>query len=195
MESSVSVRQMSKKPINRGISKQQWLDTGLDALTRFPATGIKVDHLARALGIARAGFYWHFENREDYITQLLEYWLYEVTEAITHNPEILAIEPKTRLIVTAELIHDNDLARAEPSILLLAAQDKAAAKVVKKAKRNRLEYVSNTLAEMGFEGDDLTMRAMLYIAYHSWETTVFGDVSRKRRRDLIARRIELITRQ
>jgi hypothetical protein len=77
--------------------------------------------------------------------------------------------------------------------LLLAAQDKAAAKVVRKANKLRLEYVSNTLEEMGFKGDDLTMRAMLYIAYHSWETTVFSDVSRKRRRELIARRVELIT--
>jgi hypothetical protein len=103
------------------------------------------------------------------------------------------MEPKTRLIVTAELIHDNNLARAEPSILLLAAQDKAAAKMVKKANKLRLEYVSNTLKEMGFEGDDLAMRAMLYIAYHSWETTVFSDVSRKRRRELISRRIEIFS--
>jgi AcrR family transcriptional regulator len=184
---------MSKESAGRGVSRLQWLDAGLDALTRFPASDIKVESLARALGIARAGFYWHFRNRENYVTQLLEYWLHKVTDAITENPDILAMEPKTRLIVTAELIHDNNLARAEPSILLLAAQDKAAAKMVKKANKLRLEYVSNTLKEMGFEGDDLAMRAMLYIAYHSWETTVFSDISRKRRRELISRRIDLIT--
>ena len=184
---------MGKESARRGVSKQQWLDVGLDALTRFPATEIKVDTLAQALGIARAGFYWHFRNRENYIAQLLEHWLDRVTEAIITNPDILAMEPKARLIFTAELIHDNDLARAEPSILLLAAQDKAAAKVVKKANKLRLEYVSNTLKELGFKGDDLAMRAMLYIAYHSWETTVFSDVPRKRRRELIARRVELIT--
>jgi AcrR family transcriptional regulator len=184
---------MNRESAKRGVSKLQWLDAGLDALTRFPATDIKVDSLAQILGIARAGFYWHFKNRENYISQLLEHWLHKVTEAITKNPDILAMEPKARLIVTAELIHDHDLARAEPSILLLAAQDKAAAKVVKKANKLRLEYVSNTLKDLGFEGDDLVMRAMLYIAYHSWETTVFSEISRKRRRELIASRIGLIT--
>jgi AcrR family transcriptional regulator len=179
---------MGKESVKRGVSKQQWLDVGLDALTRFPATEVKVDSLAQSLGIARAGFYWHFRNRENYIAQLLEHWLDRVTEAIINNPDILAMEPKARLVFTAELIHDNDLARAEPSILLLAAQDKAAAKVVKKANK-----LSITLKELGFEGDDLAMRTMLYIAYHSWETTVFSDVSRKRRRELIARRVELIT--
>jgi AcrR family transcriptional regulator len=184
---------MSKEPVGRGVSKQQWLEAGLDALSRFPATEVRVDSLAKALGIARAGFYWHFRNRENYIAQLLEHWLDRVTEAITENPDILAMEPKARLIHTAELIHDNGLARAEPSIMLLAARDNAAAKVVKRANKLRLEYVSKTLEELGFEGNDLAMRAMLFIAYHSWETTVFIDVSRKQRRELIASRIELIT--
>jgi AcrR family transcriptional regulator len=184
---------MSAKPKGRGVSRLEWLDAGLDTLSRFPALGIRVEKLARTLGIAKAGFYWHFENRDDYVTQLLEYWLHKVTEAITNNPDILAMEPKARLITTAEILHDNDLARAEPSIQLLAAQDKATAKVVRKANKLRLEYISNTLAEMGFKDDDLDMRAMLYVAYHSWETTVFHDIPRKRRRELITRRIDLLT--
>jgi AcrR family transcriptional regulator len=184
---------MSKKLKGRGVSRLQWLDAGLDALTRFPVSGIRIEKLARSLGITKAGFYWHFKNREDYIAQLLEHWLHKVTKAIAKNPDILAMEPKERLIATAEIIHDNDLARAEPSIQLLATQDKAIAKVVRKANKIRLEYISNTLEEMGFKGDDLAMRAMLFVAYHSWETTVFHDISSKRRRELIARRVDLLT--
>jgi AcrR family transcriptional regulator len=184
---------MSKKLKGRGVSRLQWLDAGLDALTRVPVSGIRIEKLARSLGIAKAGFYWHFKNREDYIAQLLEHWLHKVTKAIAKNPDILAMEPKKRLIATAEIIHDNDLARAEPSIQLFATQDKAIAKVVRKANKIRLEYVSNTLEEMGFKGDDLAMRAMLFVAYHSWETTVFHDISSKRRRELIARRVDFLT--
>jgi AcrR family transcriptional regulator len=184
---------MSEKLKRRGVSKLQWLDAGLDALTQSPVSGIRIEKLARSLGIARAGFYWHFKNREDYIAQLLEHWLQKVTEAITKNPDILAMEPKKRLIATAEIIHDNNLGRAEPSIQLLATQDKAIAKVVRKANKIRLEYISTTLEEMGFKDDDLAMRAMLFVAYHSWEATVFHDISRKRRRELIARRVDLLT--
>ena len=184
---------MSKKLNGRGVSKLEWLDAGLDTLTRYPATGIRVEKLARTLGIARAGFYWHFKNRDDYMGQLLEHWLHKVTEAIIENPDIIAMEPKTRLIATAEIIHDNDLTRADPSIQLLAAQDKATAKVVRKANKLRLEFISDTLEELGFKDDDLAMRAMLYVAYHSWEPTVFHEISRKRRRELIARRVDLLT--
>ena len=184
---------MSKKLNGRGVSRLEWLDAGLDTLTRIPAYGIRVENLARTLGIARAGFYWHFKNRDDYMGQLLEHWLHKVTEAIVENPDIIAMEPKTRLITTAEIIHDNDLTRADPSIQLLAAQDKAIAKVVRKANKLRLKYISDTLEELGFKDDDLAMRAMLYIAYHSWASTVFHEISRKRRRELIARQVDLLT--
>ena len=39
------------------------------------------------------------------------------------------------------------------------------------------------------------MRAMLFVCYHSWEAPMFREISRKRRRDLIARRIEFLTRK
>ena len=184
---------MSKKLNGRGVSRLEWLDAGLDTLTRIPAYGIRVENLARTLGIARAGFYWHFKNRDDYMGQLLEHWLHKVTEAIVENPDIIAMEPKARLITTAEIIHDNDLTRADPSIQLLAAQDKAIAKVVRKANKLRLKYISDTLEELGFKDDDLAMRAMLYVAYHSWASTVFHEISRKRRRELIARQVDLLT--
>jgi hypothetical protein len=75
----------------------------------------------------------------------------------------------------------------------LAIHDKAIAKVVRKANKIRLEYISNTLEEMGFKDDDLAMRAMLFVAYHSWESTVFHDISRKRRRELISRQVDFLT--
>ena len=37
------------------------------------------------------------------------------------------------------------------------------------------------------------MRAMLFVCYHSWEAPMFPEIPRKRRRELIAERIELLT--
>ena len=34
---------------------------------------------------------------------------------------------------------------------------------------------------------------MLFVCYHSWEAPMFPEIPRKRRRELIARRIELLT--
>ncbi len=91
------------------------------------------------------------------------------------------------------MIFEHDLVRYEIGIRQWAMRDASAAKAVKKVNRARLEFVSQALEELGFRGDDLEMRAMLFVCYHTWESPMFREVSRKKRRDLIQRRVDLIT--
>ena len=85
---------MHTKRAQRGISKQEWLEIGLKSLSEDGIAGLKVERLAKELGIARAGFYWHFKSREDLQHQLLEYWVHELTEVVTTNADLLALEPR-----------------------------------------------------------------------------------------------------
>jgi AcrR family transcriptional regulator len=41
------------------VSKNQWLAKALEALESGGVDGVKIEKLARALGISRSGFYWH----------------------------------------------------------------------------------------------------------------------------------------
>jgi AcrR family transcriptional regulator len=188
---NVSMSQM----IRRGISKAEWLEAGLQAMSKGSVTDITVEGLARSLGIAKAGFYWHFKNRDDLLHQLLDYWVHELTEVAAENLQLLALEPKKRLITLAEMILEYDLNRYEFAFRQCALWDATASRVVRKVNRMRLDFVRKAFSELGFTGDDLDMRAMLYTCYHTWESPMFGDISRKRRRELIAKRIELLTSQ
>jgi AcrR family transcriptional regulator len=183
---------MSQK-IRRGISKAEWLEAGLHALSEGGISAITVEGLAKALGIAKAGFYWHFKNRDDLLRQLLDYWLHEITEVASENPQLLALEPKARLAQLAEMILEYDLTRYEIAIHQWALQDAGAARAVRKVNRIRLDYVRRAFSELGFTGDDLEMRTMLFVCYESMESPTFREISRKRRRKLIAKRIDLLT--
>jgi AcrR family transcriptional regulator len=50
--------------VRRGVSKEEWLEAGLEAIGKGGVSGLTVKGLARKLGIAKAGFYWHFKNRD-----------------------------------------------------------------------------------------------------------------------------------
>ena len=184
---------MSRQKGRRGVSKAEWLEAGLQALSKGGVAALTVEGLAKSLGIAKAGFYWHFKNRDDLLRQLLDYWTHEITEVITSNPELLALKPKSRFIRAAEIILDFDLTRYEIPIRQWGLQDEGAARAVKKANRLRLDFARNALSELGFKDEDLEIRAMLFVCYHSWESPMFREISRKRRRELIAKRIELLT--
>jgi hypothetical protein len=127
------------------------------------------------------------------LEDLLKYWAADLTENITENEALLSMEPKQRLRKAAEAILDNNLARHDMAVRQWARKDKEAEKIVRKVTQSRLRFAGQALRELGFEGDDLDMRAMLFVCYHTWEATMFRELSRKRRRDLIARRIDLLT--
>ena len=185
---------MSNPKIHRGVSKDEWLEKALHSLSSGGVASVSIEGMAKSLGINKSGFYWHFKNRDDLLRQLLNYWTHEVTEVITDNSDLLNLEPKVRLIKIAEMILDFELTRYEIAIRQWALQDKMAAQAAKKVNRIRLDFISNTLSELGFKGDDLDMRAMLFVCYQSLESPMFPEISRKRRRELINQRIDLITR-
>ena len=74
-----------------------------------------------------------------------------------------------------------------------ALQDQRAARAAKKVNRKRLDFIRSALSELGFTGNDLEMRTMLLVCYQTWESTMFREITRKRRRELIANRIEILT--
>jgi hypothetical protein len=47
--------------------------------------------------------------------------------------------------------------------------------------RERYEYIKSLFAEMGFTGNDLEMRTMIFQAYHSLSPALFGSFFEKNR--------------
>ena len=182
-----------KKEKLRRVSKAQWLEMALEVLETDGIAGVRIEVLAKRLAISKSGFYWHFRNREHLLKDMLDYWSRELTDVIAANPQMLTLDPKSRITRTAEMILEHDLARYEIAIRQWALQDAVAARAVRKVNRIRLDFLSMAFSELGFTGNDLDMRTMLFVCYHTWESPMFREISRKRRRELIAKRIELLT--
>ena len=153
---------MPKEKVRRGISKAQWLEAAMALLCDHSVADITVEGLAKKLGIAKSGFYWHFKNREELLNALLDYWVHEVTEVITKNVEIDALAAKDRLAICAEMILELDLTRYEIGIRQFALIDEQACQAAEKVNGIRMNFIRNAFAELGFTGDDLEMRTMLF---------------------------------
>jgi AcrR family transcriptional regulator len=143
---------MSKQKGRGGVSKAEWLEAGLQALSEGGVATLTAEGLAKSLGIAKAGFYWHFKNRDDLLRQLLDYWTHEITEVVTSNPELLALKPKRRLIGTAEMILDYDLTRYEIAIRQWALQDAGAARAVKKGESTSTRICPQSIIRTWVQG-------------------------------------------
>lgn len=182
MSSKMPFKKMkkAKRYQKKNVSKDRWLAKALETLESNGVEGVKIERLAKALGISRSGFYWHFKNRQDLLESILDYWVREYTGVVSNTPDVKKLDPKKRLLTVMDMIRDKNLNKYDLAINAWAKVDPLARKALKKAVNMRLVFLRSIFAELGFDGDELEMRTRLFVCYHSWENTMFADVSRQK---------------
>ncbi len=78
--------------------------------------------------------------------------------------------------MTMKMVREKKLAKYDLAMNGWAKVDPLVAKVVKKVITMRLDYTRAIFEELGFTGDELEMRARVFLCYHAWEEVMFaGD--------------------
>jgi AcrR family transcriptional regulator len=152
---------MKNQKLSKRVSKADWLEKALEILETEGIDYVKIERLSKELNVSRSGFYWHFENRQALINEMIKYWGNEFTSVVTSNKKLLTLYPKERLYRTIKIIIENNLTQLELPMRACAETDPVAKKLVNQVYQMRLEFIRSTLTEMGFEGEDLEMRTHL----------------------------------
>ncbi|MEP5763539.1 MAG: TetR/AcrR family transcriptional regulator [Halieaceae bacterium] len=172
--------QMAKNAKRARVTKDQWLTKALDLFTREGEPGIRIEQLARELDVAKAGFYWHFKDRNDLLNQVLDYWAHEYTEVITENTQLLSLEPRERLLAAMQMVYDHKLASLDLHFHVWALKDARVAKRVRAVTRRRLDYIGSIFLELGFNAEQAAVRARLFVAHETSELPLFPRQSKER---------------
>ena len=186
---------MNSTTRKKRVSKDDWLKAALDTLASKGIDRIKIDVLARQLGIAKTGFYWHFKNRDDLLKEILTYWEREYTKTLIGNPLLEAMAPDERLHAISEAVSDYDLTKYDLAIKNWAQVDSSARKLLENTYQLRFKYIGKAFRELGFKGDELEMRTRLFFCYQTNESDMFGRKITARDRRIRKLRIELLCAQ
>src|SRR6201996_9616813 len=71
------------------LSAKDWLDQGLRTLAKHGFTALKAEPLAKAMGVSRGSFYWHFADVGAFYRAILEHWRDVAVERIIADIEAL----------------------------------------------------------------------------------------------------------
>lgn len=146
------------------LSREDWLRFALKTLATSGHGALKADTLARALGVSRGSFYWHFADLAAFHTALLEHWRSRYSEGII---EALAAErtPRAKLTKLLERSMGGDPS-LERALRAWAVADDAVRHVIDETDVVRLTYVEALLREHGVASNDVALRARIaYWAY------------------------------
>lgn len=180
------------------LSREQWIEAAMALLVDGGVDLVRVDVLARQLGVTRGSFYWHFKDRGDLLQQVLQAWRDAATVQVTQrfsgrNPdpealirEILSLPLRGRSAQRA--------ARVELAIRDWARRDEMARQAVDEADASRISYIAQCFSALGFGIAEARHRATLLYAYEVGESLLVrqGTPAQKNERNALAAQLLLM---
>ena len=175
-------------------SRNEFLARSLEVLSREGEAKLRIDRLVGQLGVTKGSFYWHFENRADFVRSLAGYWALSSTQVVIDDIEAMEGSPEDRLFSLMRRISRQDLADHDLAMRNWAFHEPEVATIVRKVDRMRLTFVRSLFKEMGFEGDELETRTRVFVTALSLERGILVREPNGRRSRALRHWHEFFTR-
>jgi AcrR family transcriptional regulator len=150
--------------MNDQLSAKDWLDQGLKTLASRGFTALKAEPLAKAMGVSRGSFYWHFADIGAFHAAILARWHEVAAEQIIANVEAASKNENPLALLLRRVFGERLM--LERAVRTWASVDPAARAAVQAIDRRRLGYVEGLLAQSGLSAQIARARAqILYWAF------------------------------
>jgi AcrR family transcriptional regulator len=153
------------------LSARDWLDQGLKALAKSGFTSLKAEPLAKAMGVSRGSFYWHFADIAAFHAAVLKHWRDIAAEQIIANVEA-ASGNENPLSVLLRRVFGEKLT-LERAVRTWASVDPGARAAVQAIDQRRLDYVESLLKQSGLS--DAVARDRAQILYWTFLGFALSD--------------------
>lgn len=140
-------RSMSKR-----LSQTDWIKAGFRALTKGGPDAIRVEALARSLGVSKGSFYWHFADAPALKAAMLDHWQRVATDQIITQTDSHSPTAKDRLrrlvdLATQDVEDEYGGNQAEAAIRDWARYSPEAATRLQQVDQHRLRYLETLFKE------------------------------------------------
>ena len=142
------------------LSAKDWLDLGLKTLARQGFTALKAEPLAKAMGVSRGSFYWHFKDIGAYHAAILKHWREVAAEQVIANLEASSKDDNPLLLLLRRTFSSR--LALENAVRTWATLDPLARAAVLATDRRRLSYVQKLFERSGAAPDVARSRAQIF---------------------------------
>jgi AcrR family transcriptional regulator len=165
----------------------KWIEEGLRVLAAGGPDAVRVEVLARALGVTKGGFYNHFDDRPALLGEMLETWERLVIDQVitTVEGEGGDARAKLRTLFALGSSPAQHLLKIELAIRDWARRDKAVAKRLKRIDNRRMEYLRSLFGEICADEEEIEIRCLQVMFIFIGAPLLAADDRGRRRADLV----------
>ena len=191
--STQSSKRLAKTATDRQ-SRKSWLEAALQALARGGIDRVRVESLAKDLGVTKGSFYWHFKDREQFFDEMLSFWAEQSTQTVITNVHY-PTDPAARVRAVAEDIVRRDLAGMDPHIRSWTQYDPERAEIVAGIDKIRFEFIRGLFLAVGFSKNSASLRAHSLYGYALGEQFIHVKESMSQRLKRMKAHVNLLLQQ
>ena len=182
------------KNVRRRVSKRDWLETGLKLLWLGGIEAVRIERLAAELNVNKSGFYYHFRDRMDLQSAMLEHWLELDDVPFIEVQKHAGIGPAEALRIVSEVVDHSNLSRYDSAIRQWARLDPRVRRVWRQQMNKRIEFIRTLFSALGLSGVELEARTMTFVGYEAAERNILSDLSAEERDKLRDHRLRMLLR-
>jgi AcrR family transcriptional regulator len=152
--------------------RSSWIEHGLRALAAGGPDAVRIEALARALGVTKGGFYWHFEDRGALLDEVLDAWERVSVDEVIERIEGEDGDARAKLERLSSIAGSTDeQLGVEPVTIDLAVRDwarrdRAVASRLRRVDNRRMDYMRSLYAALFADEDEVEVRCLL--AFSLW---------------------------
>lgn len=174
----------------RKLSQDEWVSGAFALLCEGGIDALRIEPLAKRLGVTKGSFYWHFKNRRALHLAMLDAWEQGSTSQVISDIEANAITAVGQLgSLVARIFDVNEQTDViETSIRAWASTDTEVADATSRVDNRRIAYVTQLLVAQGLPRPLAKRRAQLLyramIGEFVWRSTGGPASSRRELQEL-----------
>ena len=170
-----------------------WIEAGMAEIARTGVEGVRVEVLAKNLGVTKGGFYRRFKDRAALLDGMLQNWSTGRIAAIERQTSLDGATARERLralvALYSERMNTEGMA-VELAIRQWARSDEAAAAAVASVDAARLQNVGQLYRAAGLAAEEADAQAFLFYCFIFGQSLLFLERGPRKRAQLIAKSAE-----
>jgi AcrR family transcriptional regulator len=142
------------------LSARDWVDQGIKTLIKNGFTALKAEPLAKAMGVSRGSFYWHFKDIGAFHAGILARWREVAAEQIIADVEAASQHENPLPVLLRRTFGSKPV--LEVAVRAWALHDPVARTALQALDRRRLNYVADLFERSGLSPDVARARAQIF---------------------------------
>jgi AcrR family transcriptional regulator len=141
--------------------RRRWIEEALRALAAGGPDAVRIEPLAKSLGVTRGGFYWHFEDRDALLREMLDTWERAATDEVIERVERKGGDARARVRRAGALTFSPHLLPIDLAVRNWSRRDPAVAERLRRVDNRRMGYLRELFGTFCSGEGEVEARSML----------------------------------